>query len=87
MQVNAIARPVGPGQFKVQVEGLPAPGDFWIIGVSRDGRTLLAGAPSRMAGWVLHRDRAMTEEERRWAARVFRQNGYDEAALQRTPQR
>jgi apolipoprotein D and lipocalin family protein len=58
-----------------------------VLGVSRDGRTVLVGTPSRLAGWVLHRDRHLSMTERDWAQKVFRRNGYDEAALQRTPQR
>lgn len=86
VQIAGTATRVGPGQFKVRLEGVPFAGDYWVIGQSRDGRTLLVGTPTRLAGWVLHRDRYLSPEERAWAAKVFRKNGYDEAALQRTDQ-
>ena len=87
VQITGTAAPVGPGQFKVKLAGVPFAGDYWVIGQSQDGRTLLVGTPTRLAGWMLHRDREVTEAERRWAGSVFRKNGYDEAALQRTDQR
>ena len=84
VEISGTAVRVGPGQFKVRLAGVPFAGDYWVIGQSRDGRTLLVGTPTRLAGWMLHRDRHVTAEERRWAAGVFAANGYDAAALQRT---
>ncbi|MEF3048643.1 lipocalin family protein [Pseudotabrizicola sp. L79] len=86
VRISGVATPNGPGKFKVRLQGVPFAGDYWVIGASRDGRTLLVGTPTRIAGWVLHRDRVFTPEQRRWAREVFRKNGYDEAAMQRTPQ-
>jgi apolipoprotein D and lipocalin family protein len=85
--IAGVATPVGPGQLKVKLDGVPVKGDYRILGRSRDGRTLYVGTGLRNAGWVLHRDRRFTEEERRVAERLFRANGYDEAALARTDQR
>ena len=85
--IAGLATPVGPGQLKVKLDGVPIKGDYWVLGMSRDGRTVYVGTPTRTAGWVLHRDRRFTEEQRRVAERLFRRNGYDEAALQRTDQR
>ncbi|MCU0898902.1 MAG: lipocalin family protein [Cypionkella sp.] len=87
VQITGTATKVGPGQFKVKLAGVPFAGDYWVIGQSRDGRTLLVGTPTRLAGWMLHRDAHVTPDERRWAADVFDRNGYDVAALQRTPQK
>ncbi|PJF09183.1 lipocalin family protein [Pseudorhodobacter sp. MZDSW-24AT] len=87
VQITGTAVPVGPGQLKVKLGGVPFAGDYWVIGQSRDGRTVLVGTPTRLAGWMLHRDPVVTEAERRWAAEVFARNGYDAAALQRTEQR
>jgi apolipoprotein D and lipocalin family protein len=86
VQIRGTAAKVGPGQFSVKLDGVPFAGGYWVIGQSRDGRTLLVGTPTRLAGWMLHRDAHVTRAERVWAAEVFRKNGYDEAALQRTPQ-
>lgn len=85
--ISGVATPDGPGKFKVQLQGVPFKGDYWVIGASRDGRTVLVGTPTRIAGWVLHRDRSFSVDQRLWAREVFRKNGYDEAAMQRTPQR
>lgn len=85
--VGGVATPNGPGKFKVRLDGVPFDGDYWVIGASRDGRTILVGTPSRIVGWVLHKDRHFTHEQRLWAREIFRKNGYDEAAMQRTDQR
>ena len=85
--IAGLATPVGPGQLTVKLDGVPIKGDYWVLGMSRDARTVYVGTPTRTAGWVLHRDRRFTEEQRRVAERLFRRNGYDEAALQRTDQR
>ncbi len=85
--IAGVASPNGPGKFKIHLEGIPFAGDYWVIGASRDGRTILVGTPTRTAGWVLHRDRHFTRNQRLWAREVFRKNGYDEAAMQRTDQR
>jgi apolipoprotein D and lipocalin family protein len=85
--ISGVATPVGPGELKVKLEGVPFAGDFRVLGISGDRRTVYVGTSLRNAGWVLHRDRRFTEEQRRVAERLFRKNGYDEAALQRTDQR
>ncbi len=85
--ISGVATPVGPGELKVKLEGVPFAGDLRVLGRSRDGRTVYLGTSLRNAGWVLHRDRRFTEEQRRVAEKLFRKNGYDEAALQRTDQR
>ena len=81
------AQLVGPGRLKVALEGVPFRGDYWVLGLSRDRRTLVVGTPSRVAGWVLHRDRQMTPFQIDDARDLFDRNGYDAAALQRTDQR
>ncbi len=86
-EIVGVATPAGPGRLKVRLKGVPFVGDLRVLAVSQDGRTVVLGTGLRNAGWVLHRDRRFSEEERRQAAQVFRQNGYDEAGLQRTVQR
>ena len=85
--IAGVATPAGPGHLKVKLEGVPFAGDYLVLGRSSDGRTVYVGTSLRNAGWVLHRDRRFTEEQRRVAERLFRRNGYDEAALMRTDQR
>jgi apolipoprotein D and lipocalin family protein len=85
-EIAGVATPAGPGRLRVRLAGLPFVSDLRVLGMSRDGRTVYLGTFLRNAGWVLHRDRRFTEEERRVAAGLFRASGYDEAALQRTVQ-
>lgn len=84
---SGVAVPVGKGALKMKVSGLSLAQNLRVLGLSHDGRTLLLGTSNRATGWLLHRDAAMTEPERRAARDVFGKNGYDRAALQLTPQR
>lgn len=86
-QVSGVATPVGTGRLKVRQEGDGFAEQNLILGQSRDGRTIYLGTPSRAGGWVLHRDRDFSPQERDAARTIFGRNGYDEAALQRTDQR
>ncbi|WP_101339524.1 lipocalin family protein [Cereibacter azotoformans] len=86
-QISGTARVVAPGRLTVDLRGVPFGGDYWILGQSRDGRTLVVGTPTRIAGWVLHRDRQIGPEELRAARDLFERSGYDAASLQRTDQR
>ena len=83
-RIDGTARLVGPGQLAVRLEGVPVTGRFWVLDLSRDGRMLIVGTPGREAGWVLRRDPRVTPEQMDRAREVFRINGYDVAALQRT---
>ena len=83
-QIEGTARMAGPGQFQVRLNGVPVQARFWVLYLSRDGRTMVLGTPSRQAGWVLHRDRGFSPEQFYDARAVFERNGYDIAALQRT---
>jgi len=44
----------------------------------------VVGTPTRIAGWVLHRDPKIAPEELRAARDLFERSGYDAAALERT---
>jgi apolipoprotein D and lipocalin family protein len=86
-QIEGTATVVGPGQLQVRLDGVPFPAKYWVLGKSRDGRTLIVGTPTRQGGWVLRRDPGVTPEQLYEARGVFERNGYDVAALQRTRQR
>jgi len=86
-QGTGTARLVGNGQFRVQMAGLPFISRFWVLDVSKDGRTLVLGNPNRLGGWVLRREPRVTPEILDAAREVFRRNSYDVAALQRSPLR
>jgi len=83
-QIEGTAKIVGPGQLQVRLQGVPVPAQYWVLDISRDGRTLIVGNPSRQGGWVLRRDASVTPEQMFDARTVFERNGYDVAALQRT---
>lgn len=85
-QIEGTAGAEGPGRLSVRLEGVPVAADYWILDISRDGRTLIVGTPNRLGGWVLHRDPRVSPEELDRARNIFRRNGYDVAALQRTRQ-
>lgn len=87
VQISGVATPLRPGVLKVRLEGVPIQSNLLVLGTSSDGRTLYLGTPARVGGWVLHRDRRFSDQQRRAAAELFAVNGYDEAALQRTDQR
>ena len=63
---------------------MPLPANYWVLYLSRDGRTLIVGDPNRLGGWVLRRDRSVSPEIMDLAREVFERNGYDIAALQRS---
>ncbi|MCF1708645.1 lipocalin family protein [Tabrizicola sp. J26] len=84
-QIAGTARLVGPGQFKVRLDGVPVPAGYWVLDISRDGRTIIVGNPNRLGGWVLSRDRSFSPQQWDRAVEVFARNGYDVAALQRSP--
>jgi apolipoprotein D and lipocalin family protein len=75
------------GQATSRFGGMVFDRDYWVIGLSRDGRTLLMGTPTRVGGWMLHRDRRVTPEEVDRAKDEFAHSGHDIAALDRMNQR
>jgi apolipoprotein D and lipocalin family protein len=77
----------GPGQLRVTGVNGPLTGDLLILGQADGGRTVFLGTQSRVTGFVLHRDRTISPETIDRAEEVYRANGYDVAALQRTLQR
>jgi apolipoprotein D and lipocalin family protein len=83
-QISGTARLVGPGQFQVRLQGVPLAAKYWVLDISRDGRTMIVGDPNRLGGWVLRRDRYVSPEIMDRARDVFERNGYDIAALQRS---
>jgi apolipoprotein D and lipocalin family protein len=87
-QIAGVAVPVSPGVLKVRLQGVPFAGDYRVLGTLRQGRVVIVGTKSRVAGWVLSRDRHIRDPKVYDQAReVFRRNGYDPAALERTDQR
>lgn len=88
VQIAGLARPVAPGVLQVRLEGAPFAGDYRVLATLRQGRVVVVGTQTRIAGWVLSRDRMLRDPRLFDEAReVFRRNGYDPAALERTDQR
>lgn len=86
--IDGVAVPQAPGQLKVKLQGVPIAGDYWVLGTLRGGRVVVVGTPTRIAGWVLSRDRMVRDPRLYYQAReIFRRIGYDGAALERTDQR
>ncbi len=83
-QIEGTGRVTGPGQLTIRLQGVPVQAQYWVLDLSRDGRTLIVGTPNRTAGWVLRREAKVRPEMLDHAREVFRRNGYDVAALQRT---
>lgn len=76
-RIDTIARPAGPG--RLAVEG-GVEGDWWVLWVDTDYRTLAIGTPSGRFGFVL--DRGALPPDRLAAAReIFDFNGYVTGAL------
>lgn len=86
-QVSDTLRAKGPGRLAGRVDTELFTGELVILGTADGGNTLFLGTQSRITGFVLHRDAAMTPQQMDRAVEVFRANGYDVAALQRTKQR
>jgi apolipoprotein D and lipocalin family protein len=83
-EITGSARQVEGGRLRVDLDGVPFGGQFWVLAISPDGKTLVVGTPKRTAGWVLSRENRADPRRLDWAASVFERNGYDVAALQRT---
>lgn len=77
----------GPGMLRVTGLNGPLTGDLLILGQADGGRTVFLGTQSRVTGFVLHRDRNIGPQTIDAAEAVYRDAGYDVAALQRTVQR
>ncbi|CAN5524501.1 lipocalin family protein [soil metagenome] len=64
----------------------PFRADYVILAVDRDYQWAVVGHPSRKFGWLLARQKRVSDAVWRPAMGVFRQNGYDTAIFRRVPQ-
>jgi apolipoprotein D and lipocalin family protein len=87
VQISDTLRAKGPGRLAGRVDTELFTGELVVLGGADGGKTLFLGTQSRVTGFVLHRDRDISPETIDRAEEVFRANGYDVAALQRTKQR
>jgi lipocalin len=77
----------GPGQLRIVGVNELLSGDLLILGHADGGRTVFLGTQSRVTGMVLHKGAHITPQMMDRAEEVYRDAGYDVAALQRTVQR
>ncbi|MBN1407592.1 MAG: lipocalin family protein [Calditrichaceae bacterium] len=52
-------------------------GDYWIIGLDEDYQYAIIGAPSRKYGWILSRQKTMSEELYTEAEQILLSQGYN----------
>lgn len=71
------ARPVGPGKFRVRLDGVPFAADYWVLWVDARYRTAVVGVPSGRAGWILARDPEIAPAQLAQATAALAAAGYD----------
>lgn len=69
---------------RVRVSDVRYTGDFWVLDLAPDGRSVTVGNDERIAGWVMTRDPGFNRVAFDRAVEAFQRSGYDAAALQRT---
>lgn len=52
-------------------------GDYWILGLSEDYNYAVVGTPSRKYGWILSRNRKMSNNDLETCFQILENNGYD----------
>lgn len=62
------------------------PGTYWVIGLDRDYRWAVVGAPDRRSGFVLARSATLTATQVAQVAAVLLRNGYDVCRFRITAQ-
>ena len=72
------------GRIRVRMPGQMFAGDFWVLDVAPDGRSVTIGNTARTAGWVMTRDAGFNRVAFDRAIEAFQKSGYDAASLQRT---
>jgi apolipoprotein D and lipocalin family protein len=84
---EGIARSVSPGNDRLRVSFFwPFFGDYWVIGLDRDYRWAVVGAPGRDYLWILSRAPQMAPAEFDAAVSIARREGFDTSRLRRTAQ-
>ncbi|MET9224526.1 lipocalin family protein [Lentzea sp. NPDC003310] len=62
------------------------PGRYWVIGLDRDYRWAVIGAPDRRTGFVISRSPAPSRKDVQGATKALLRNGYDLCAFRITAQ-
>lgn len=89
---SGIARRSGDDNARLEVSFFdilgwrPVWGDYWIIGLDRGYAWAVIGHPEREYGWILARSPRLTDTTRERIDRLLREQGYDPADFEQTPQ-
>lgn len=89
---SGIARRSGDDNARLEVSFFdilgwrPVWGDYWIIGLDRGYDWAVIGHPERKYGWILSRAPRLTDTTRERIDRLLRDQGYDPADFEQTPQ-
>ncbi|HZW38090.1 MAG TPA: lipocalin family protein [Ignavibacteriaceae bacterium] len=52
-------------------------GDYWILGLGPNYEYSVVGTPDRKYGWILGREKKLTEKQLNEAYEILKKNGYD----------
>jgi apolipoprotein D and lipocalin family protein len=61
-------------------------GDYWILGLGNNYDYAVVGTPSRKYGWILSRERNMSEELLNNAFTIFERQGYNRSKFKESEQ-
>jgi apolipoprotein D and lipocalin family protein len=61
-------------------------GDYWIIGLDDDYQYAVVGSPNRKYGWILAREKKLSEQKLNEAYAVLKKNGFDTSRFEMTKQ-
>lgn len=82
-KIEGEATVVSPGKLSVTfVPWLPfAKGDYWVLYVDAGYSVAVVGEPKGKTGWILARDKKISEAKLNAALKALKQNGYDTSKL------
>ena len=64
----------------------PFEGDYWILDLDPDYRFMAVGHPSRDYGWIMAREKRMTDADYAKVLSALEAQGYDPARFRKVPQ-
>ena len=85
-RISGEARLVGPGRFKLRLDGVPVEADYWVLWVDEGYRTAVVGSPSGGSGFILNREPDIPADRLTAARQVLAFNGYELDDLKMTEQ-
>ena len=59
-------------------------GDYWIIGLHKNYEYAIVGTPGRKYGWILSRQKELSQEDLNQAFTILREQGYDPEEFEMT---